>query len=64
MNQPVERDLVTRLKALLSEGRYREVLEEYAHHRTSPAPPQPAVALAVATAATRLGSLGDRKSVV
>src|ERR1043166_6844023 len=57
VTSPVERDLVTDLKALLAQGRYREVLERYGPHRTGAAPPPPAVALAVATAATRLGSL-------
>src|ERR1051326_8980060 len=45
VTSPVERDLVTDLKALLAQGRYREVLERYGRHRTG-APP-PAVALAV-----------------
>lgn len=63
MIQPIDADPVTGLRALLSQGRYREVLDLYAGAAARDTPLPPAVALAVATAATRLGSLTEGESL-
>jgi tetratricopeptide (TPR) repeat protein len=55
-------DPIRELRALLGAGRYQEILDRYV--ADAPAPPNdPGVALAVATAATRLGRLGDGESL-
>ena len=58
MMLPPDADPVRTLRGLLALGRYQEILDRYVAE--APAPPSdPGVALAVATAATRLGRLAD-----
>lgn len=52
MGQPADSDSLTHMRSLLEQGRYRDLLEEYGHGSEATSP---AAALAVATAATRLG---------
>ena len=63
MVQSADEDLPSRLRALLAEGRYREVLDLHRHDSASNLPPQPGVALVVATAATRLGGLVEAEAL-
>ncbi len=62
MVQSAEGDTPTRLRALLAQGRYQDVLDL---HRAESAlgSSSPGVALAVATAATRLGFLTDGETL-
>jgi len=55
-------DPIRELRALLGAGRYQEILDRYVAD-SAVAPADPGVALAVATAATRLGRLGDGESL-